>query len=235
MSFSRLVSIALAMFIATNAMATLVGLASSSLPSSQGWTYVSTAISPSLPVPEGAVASIVPGAINLNTLGIGQTRAYWQRTDVFNEPVPYEISFGARVISEDPNPQNRFGFSVAAFIGGQAYGFGIGTDRIQNWLTSSSVSFDNTTFRTYLVRITPGVGYQLFADGQLILSDAAYSASGVPANGIQVGDITAGANASSQIQFLQVTAVPEPTSAALLLLGVALGLVWAVKRQRSDA
>jgi hypothetical protein len=143
-----------------------VSLSFSSLPSAQGWSFVSDG------VPEASVFSIVGGnTLAQNTTGIGGQAAYYTLGGVVAPNVPFSLSFTARLLVEETSPGlGPFGaFTVFVQTGVETYGIGLGPDRIAG-ITQLvlSTSIDTSVFHDYRLEVTPGVRYEVFVDNVFI-------------------------------------------------------------------
>jgi hypothetical protein len=191
------------------------------LPSAQGWTYVAVGQE----VPEASVFSVSGGVLHQNSIGIGigypGTNAY-RLANVIDSSQPFTISMRARVLEDEGEVTvNSFGFCAAAYGGTEEFGFGLGTQLTQTidaYGREEPLASDNTEFHDYRLEVTPGFGYQLFRDDDLITTGVPFELA-FP-NGLELGDGTGGANARAEVASYTFSqgAVPEPGSLAILCL-----------------
>lgn len=195
------------------------------LPASQGWSSF---------VPPGASQSVSAAGLTFNTSANKLLQAGFGRTDqVLEAGANTTLSFSLQVLAESHNRPERAGFSVIV-LNAQHQGVELAFWTDEVWAYSSSfahgsgASLDTTTLTHYSLNLANG-SFVLLADGQSVLSGALvdYSAVGAPytqANLIFWGDDTTSASAQVLMGSMQLSAVPEPGSAALL--GAGTWLVW---------
>lgn len=222
----------------SQALAGVVTMDFSSLPSAQGWTYQRAGNTAA----ENVVFSVSGGVLTQNTMGLGiapeGVNAYFM-SNVANNLDPFQIVVRARVLeSEGSVSSNPFGFSFGVYIDNDAYLVGLSPSQIQGINQAFVADIDNTQFHTYEMNGTPGVGFTLFVDGNFVGSASALRI-GPPTNGLLLGDSTGGTNARAQVssfQFRQeAAAIPEPSSVALAGLGILLAVGGFARRHRPSA
>ena len=165
----------------------------------------------------------------------------------------YTLRFFAQVVSENHGNNNRAGFSVIALSGddqGIELGFWAGSIWAQDdtptaFIHDESALFDTTVKVVKYDLAIKGTGYTLYGDDVPLLSGLLrdYDAN-VPidvahhvyhqANFVFLGDNTSSASAELLLGDVAVldAAVPEPATAAVLLVGFAAALA---RRKRSAA
>lgn len=83
--------------------------------------------------------------------------------DVADPSHPFVVSVRARVTKAINNSNNPFGFAFLVLTSAELYGIGLTRDHIAD-VSGRRVPFDNTQFHDYVLRVAPGVGYELFVD-----------------------------------------------------------------------
>lgn len=214
-----------------------------SLPTAQGWSYRDWYNM----VPESSVFSIQDKVLTMNTIGtpmnIGVTESpapVYVRTGLPDLDKPFSVELTAKVAGQQTfaNPNNHFGFTVAAWLGGGAGLAAAGIDQqyVQDvHVSATTVPWDNTVFHTYRMDVTPAVGYQVYVDGAIAFSSPMRNEGPPPAGEsiIYFGDGTGGENTLVEITRVTITTVPEPASTALVI-GVG-ALAWAAVRRRQSS
>jgi len=192
----------------TAATASIVALDFTRLPSAQGWTYASDGAA------ESSIFSVSGGVLSQDTTpGPFTFEAYDMQNVVAFEP--FTIFVRARVLAESGNfANNSFGFCVIADTGGEAFGFGIGTGRIEDIPGNVlSTTIDNTTFHEYRMEVTPGVGYEFFVDDVLVATGAPGIGQQVAPSNLRLGDSTRGTGAHAEVtSFAFCQPVPTTTT-----------------------
>lgn len=171
-----------------------------SLPSAQGWTYVGDG------TPEANVFSVSGGVLTMNTLGRGGSFPHYEFPGTIDSALPFTLSMRARVTGyEGETPDNVFGFGVFGCEGANSERFGVGLSqtRIMTVTPDLSANLDATQFHDYLVKGTPGGGYQVFVDNTLMLNGQ--SAPGGCPYLLWLGDGTGGPNARAEITRFSFT------------------------------
>ncbi len=141
----------------------------SSLPSAQGWQYVSN----TRPAPlEEEVFSVDGTRLTLDTRGRGTGTAFYSIRDSLDPLIPFTVSMRARVLqSETTMPGGvATAFAVDAFTGRERFSFSLNSDAVN--VGGKTFSFDNREFREYRFEVTPRSGYILFIDDSLPLTGA---------------------------------------------------------------
>ncbi len=203
--------------------AAIVTLDFSSLPSAQGWVF-----EPNGAVSENDVFSVDGTKLIQNAIGQGTVIPRYVLDNVIDPLDPFSIAITARVLqTEVLSVSSDHGFGFFAQTGTEVFGIAISPNSITdvgvNFITAA---FDNTQFHDYQLDITPGVGYDLFIDGQFVSSGSPFLA--VTPNRLLIGDGTFGENAEAEISsftFTQGAVIPEPSTYAMMLLGI-LGMGW---------
>lgn len=206
------------------AQAAPVTLTFDSLPSAQGWTYVTNPVSA---VTEASVFSVSSGVLVQNTIGWGDGRNYYERSDGVDWTRPFTMRMRSRLVadvgslSRPGGPLGAFGFY--AFAGSEAFAAIFRPNVIQNYAQANVLTaFDTSAFHDYQLEVTPGSGYRLSVDGVLVNTGAPVAIGG-PAR-LLLGDGTFNVAARAEVSFYEVTqgsrSIPEPGS--LLLAGLAL-------------
>lgn len=194
-----------------------------SLPSSQGWTYVSPWNTRS----EADAFSIRDSGqgcyLYQNTIGIpfqNQDSNAYIRYDVVDPTKPFEIKIRAKILQEQmasgSGYVNHYGFCFGAGTGTEDIGIGLGTDTItatesENANKILATGQDNGIFHDYRLNVSPATGYSLYVDGDLLASGSPRIGEGQ--NRIYFGDGTGGCNAEAEIEsfeFQQETSEPQP-------------------------
>ena len=205
----------------------------SSLPSSQGWIYENGTTGTA----ESSVFSVSGGVLTQNTMGLGfapESALFYLLPDVLSNQDPFHLVVRARVLqSEGSVATNPFGFSFGVYIDNYAFLVGLSPTQVQGVNQAFVANIDNTQFHTYEMDGTPGAGFTLSVDGILVGSANALLI-GPPTNGLALGDTTGGTNALAEVTRLEfrqgASAVPEPSTAALVGIGVMLVLAGVARR-----
>jgi hypothetical protein len=213
----------------SSAAANTLTLNFNSLPSTQGWTFVSGCGA------EAGIFSVSAGVLHQNTIGCGLTSSEYDIHGVVGNQ-PYAIGFTTRVTAEETfsgGSVSHQGLSVGVQANNEQYviglgpGFIIGDDGSTGGVSGKvlSTSIDTTLYHSYLLSVTPGVGYVLYVDGANIGSGVGvpFSVFGIPpgTNLLFFGDATSfRANAAGDITAFGLQSTPEPTSILLLPAGV---------------
>ena len=187
-----------------------------SLPSAQGWKYVSVGNS----VPENSVFSIQnldQGCIlHQDSLGVGQANQGingYQINNVVNPSMPFVLKVRARILAEEGDiNSNHFGFGFEVGTGAEAFAIMIGPSEIQaldnaNENRVLSTSIDNTKFHNYRLEGNPGIGYKLYVDNDLVATGASRVMEGD--NRLFLGDGTGGTNAKADVASFEFTQSKE--------------------------
>jgi hypothetical protein len=211
-----------------------ISLSFNSLPSAQGWIYLTSGQS------ESSIFSADGLALHQNSLGTGAGAGgtafqYYELQNVVDPTQPFTIQVRARVTGSETLELG--GFAFGATNGSNQFGVFMDTHTI--WGDAFphvlSTSIDNTIYHDYLLDATPGVGYKFLVDGSLIATHALNSSDAVNVNRLFLGDATSGGNASADITFFQFTQTPEPQSLLLFASGIltlAIHVFWRRARLR---
>jgi uncharacterized repeat protein (TIGR01451 family) len=193
-----------------------------SLPSSQGWTYVSPWNTRS-----EADAFSIHGSgqgcyLYQNTMGIqfqNQDSNAYIRYDVVDPTKPFEIKIRAKILQEQmasgSGYVNHYGFCFGAGTGTEDIGIGLGTDTIMATEGEGAhrilaTGQNNGVFHDYMLTVSPVTGYSLYVDGDLLESGSPRIGEGQ--NRIYFGDCTGGSNAEAEIEsfeFIQENSAPH--------------------------
>jgi hypothetical protein len=137
------------------------------LPSAQGWSYVSDGAA------EASIFSVSGSALTQDTddFAGAATIQHYQRSAV-SPSLPFSISVRARVLADSTTgfgQPNAFGFCFSGCTGAECFAIGLDTGRIQA-VTGAvlSTTIDNTQFHDYRLVATPGVGFELYVDHVLL-------------------------------------------------------------------
>jgi hypothetical protein len=235
----RSLFVAALLVLPAGAQAANVELAFGTLPSAQGWSYIAAGNT----VPETDIFSVVGGTtLHQDSRGVGLAPSGSNRYHYPGvELLPFTLTVRARLIAEEFNNTNHFGFAFGGFTGTQSFGFGLGGNATSGGQLSfqsaviggNTIAADAFNFHTYEMRGTPGeVNYDFYIDGTFIQSVPFRAV--VFDNVLFLGDATGGQNAAgdvTQFSFTQAALIPEPESYALLLTGLGL-LGFAAQRRR---
>ena len=183
-----------------------------SLPSAQGWKYMSVGNS----VPENSVFSLQnldQGCIlHQDSMGVGQANQGnngYKINNVVDPSKPFVLKVRARVLAEEGDTnKNHFGFGFEVCTGAEAFAIMIGPSEIQaldneNEDRVLSTSIDNTKFHNYRLEGTHGVGYSFYVDNDLIATGASRVME--CDNSLYLGDGTGGTNAKADIASFEFT------------------------------
>jgi hypothetical protein len=190
-------------FLADPVGAQTITLDFNSLPSAQGWTYVSDG------APETSIFLVSGGILMQNTVASPYTIEWYELLGVVDPALPFTIEARARVLQHsggDP-ATNAFGFCLDASTGNEEFAVGLSTDKISDAL-HNQVPFDNTLFHNYRLAVRPGVGYELFVDGNLIATGPPRTVDIGP-NRLLLGDCTRGRGALAEVTRFVFTQVLE--------------------------
>lgn len=208
----------LLMVVAPLARATAIGVTFSSLPSAQGWAYISGGTV----APEATAWTVAGGVLSLNTMpyGIGLTgsgtSSFYQQSGVVNNFEPIAISMRARVLQfeSDGSSFQGGGFQFGFTQGNTLWAMGITPTQIRNiGGTVLSSAYDNTQYHIYRLEWSPPSTVAYYVDNTLISTNSAGLAQAL--NRIYFGDATGAANSRADIthyQFLQGGVVKTESS-----------------------
>jgi hypothetical protein len=191
-----------------------ISLAFGSLPTAQGWTFVSGG-SPT--ATEAQAFSVGGGLLTLDTMAFGitgsGTSAFYAQAGVVNNTEPLVIRMRGRVVQFEGDFANTFvggGFSFGFTQGATLYQMGITPTQIRNVAgTVLSTAYDNTRFHDYRLEWSPPSTVRYYVDDTLVSSNNAGLAQAL--NRIHLGDVTGASNARAEIMeywFQQGLATP---------------------------
>lgn len=182
-----------------------ISLDFTSLPSAQGWTYVSSGAA------ESDVFSVAGGVLSMN--GTLTNAAYYKLEGIVNPALPFTFSATARVVSGG----QTLAFDVAT--GSQIAGINLSPTTIIDETSGAFLaSLDTTTFHNYRLAGSFTTGVKLYVDDIFITSTALVA---YPINFITFGD--SGSFGSGRAEIIALSfqqAIPEPATYMFLLLGL---------------
>jgi hypothetical protein len=169
------------------------------LPSAEGWTYTSDL---TVPPPEASVFSVSDRVLTQTTDGSPFQSEHYEIPGTVDPNKKATLFMRARVLAEGGNYfANSFGFCYSLQTGTEAFGIGLGTHRTEDENGQFTTAIDNTVFHDHLLRMQPGVGFEYFVDGDLVLSGPPRF---IPvANRVLFGDCTNGAGAHAEVTRFQ--------------------------------
>jgi hypothetical protein len=178
-----------------------------SLPSAQGWTYVTG----NSGILETNVFSVDGSMLHMDTMSVGFTGLGYKLFNVVDPQLPFTLSVRARVTAYVvQSPGNPYGFDLSVLTGSEQFEIGISPNRIMGGAGDQlfSTTIDVTQFHDYRIEGTPGGSFELFVDN-VSLGTAFPRPINQPGE-LFFGDGTAGANARVDIanySFVQFIAV----------------------------
>lgn len=203
-----------------------------------GWTVFPTAFE-----------TFSAGGTLYDTSTLNSSQGGFSRLDqTLNRATGLTLGFTMQVVSETHdgiNGPNRAGVSVIALTSDlMGIELGFWQDRVwaqsgPDFLKAEEGLLTTTALTTYSLVIA-GSNYQLLANGTPVVSGPLrnYSAFGLPyntANFLFFGDDTTSARGSFRTTRITLGGVaPEPATAGLLTLGLALGIVPQVRRRSAS-
>ncbi|MGB5593992.1 MAG: PEP-CTERM sorting domain-containing protein [Crocosphaera sp.] len=218
-----------------NVIAGDITLGFDSLPTAQGWNYISS--NPS--ILETNTFSVDGARLNQNTLGIGNSSSIYQFLDIVDISKPFTLSFRARVLDEDIFGNNAFGFGAFVVSGTQGFAVGLGTNQIGiGPLIILPGTFDNTIFHDYRIEGSFVSGQsQLFVDDQFLTNLPLFNSTNQ--NGLLLGDGTQLRNARAEIteftfQQSESTSIPESSNILGLILVSGVSVFTGIKCQKKE-
>jgi hypothetical protein len=196
------------------AHATDIGITFASLPSTQGWAFVSGG---SPVATEAQTFSVSGGILTFDTMAFGitgsGTSAFYSMPGVVSASDPIVITMRGRLTAHEGDFTNTFvggGFSFGFAQGTTLWQMGITPTQIRNVNgTILSTAYDNTQFHDYRIEWSPPSTVRYYVDNVLISTNSAGIASAT--NRLTLGDVTGAANARAEIteyRFLQGLATP---------------------------
>jgi RHS repeat-associated protein len=169
-----------------------------------------------------------------NTLGLGVTtgRNAYQHQGIVDPTKPFALTVIARVLAQEGDPTDPFGFGFGVVMGTEQFALGLRTTGIFDASGATlSTTIDTTQFHTYHLEGAPGLGFRVFVDGVLLGTGATSATSAPPF--LLFGDLSDTANAQAEVKgfsFVQHAglvirqtpaagdAVPEGTSINLTIV-----------------
>jgi len=176
-----------------------ISLNFNSLPSAQGWTYVS-GYPPNSPVETNAYS--VDGtklSQNVQTTTAGPVYAAYEMYNVIDPLVPFTIEARARVTQSTQFDPSTTGVTLmlGGYTGNEGFIVGLDTNNINILGTGPLIPFDNTQFHDYRIEATPGVSIKLFIDNALVADRVPYSVS--EPNVLQLGNDSSFENGQAEL------------------------------------
>lgn len=193
-----------------------IELGFNSLPSAQGWSYVTAGVA----APETPTWTLAGGVLGYNTMayltntsGTG-TSSLYRQSGFITTTEPKTLELRGRILQHEHDG--------SAFIGGGFFfGFGNGTTSWQMGILPGDVrtinnvvmaSVNNTVFHNYRIEWEPGPILRFYVDGSLVSTNSGgFAGSG---NNVQFGDGTGAANAQAEITYFRFRQGAGVTSAA---------------------
>lgn len=173
-------------------------LSFTTLPSTQGWLYVPFGNTAT----ETQVFSLNSNVLQQNTLGLADGFNFYQLLGVVQPTLPFTLTVTARVLAQEGEATDAFGFGFAVAVGTQQFAFGLRTGSIHDPVGNIlSTTIDTTQFHEYRLEGTPGGGYRLFVDGVFLGSGSAGTRT-TAAQFLSFGDLSDTANARGEISSL---------------------------------
>lgn len=173
-------------------------LSFTTLPSTQGWLYVPFGNTAT----ETQVFSLNSGVLQQNTLGLVDGFNFYQLSGVVQPTLPFALTVTARVLAQEGDATDAFGFGFAVVVGTQQFAFGLRTGSIHDPVGNMlSTTIDTTQFHEYRLEGTPGGGYKLFVDG-IFLGSGSAGTRATAAQFVSFGDLSDTANARGEIRSL---------------------------------
>ncbi len=204
-----------------------------SLPEAQGWTFIQDGAL--VPVP-----TVISGVLNQGPTDFSGHQ-YWTQSSVGFDFTAGPVTLDARllIVTSSFHPFGRGGYNfVLADNAGRIASLYItgasvflGNDALSS--ISSVIGFDTTdAFHDYRLAVDAS-GSTLSIDGNVIVSLGLGGVGEGSGPEIYFGDATILGNSQSQLTQVTVKTVPEPTSIALLGLGLLGTAAWRRRRVRS--
>ena len=217
------------------------------VPSSQGWLFITSPLTGALATQTASV-----GWTTLDTRGRRSDSAGYPsfghpEIGVLDRTLGFTLSFDLKLIAESHTSVNRAGFSIIA-TADDLKAIEIGFWQNQVWAQNDSPLFthgESATFNTtasfveYDLHIL-GNAYELSANGNPILTGLLrdYSSFGFPydiPNFVFMGDDTSSASAAVQIARVELITVPEVGSFSFLGTAIGICLLVGFCRRRTRA
>ena len=221
-------AIVLAACAAAPAQALQVDLGLGTLPSDQGWSFLSSGAS------ETSVFSTDGTQLLQDTLGVGLDYALYRMPILLDNADPIELDVRARLDGTTQPPGFGPGFYFAVFTGTERYSLVLEPGRIATLEGTNLGALNTEVFHDYELFVVPGVSFSLYVDTQLFAAGSGSAHGASPT--LEIGDGSFSQNASGALasySFYQGSAVPEPSTTLLIPLGLALvGHASRVRKRR---
>jgi hypothetical protein len=189
----------------SNATADTISLGFDSLPSAQGWRFLSSTWSGSgYCDPDESAAFSVDGAkLEMNTMGLGFCGYDYRYDNIVDMTEPYTVSTTARVLQYESLDGSAGGaFHFGAIAETNSCVFALSTTGV-HYYGALLFHFDTTHFHNYRIVATPGVGYKLYIDNIEMASGSFYNEPGL--NQLVLGNATSYENALAEVTEFSFT------------------------------
>jgi len=221
-------AIVLAACAAAPAQALQVDLAMNTLPSDQGWNFLSSGAS------ETSVFSTDGTQLLQDTLAVGLDYALYRMPTLLDNADPIELEVRARLDGTTQPPGFGPGFYFAVFTGTERYSLVLEPGRIATLEGTNLGALNTEAFHDYELVVVPGLSFSLYVDAELFAAGSGSAHGASPT--LEFGDGSFSQNASGALasySFYQGTELPlpEPSTTLLLTLGLTgLALMGHAKR-----
>ena len=170
-----------------------------SLPSSQGWTYLTNT-----GAPEPSVYSVTGGVLVSNTMGLGLGGyAEYDRPEPITDSEPMILEIRARLLNIEGNNAgcHGYGFCFGLWTATRFYQYGVMEDRIRdNCPVQRDIVFlDTSVFHDYTVVILPTGDVRFYVDGVFQTMTTSLPLGGTPH--LFLGDGTGNTNAHAEVTY----------------------------------